>query len=250
MSDTISKAIELLQIASCPCCDGAGAYYDNHGCAWECQFCCERKQAIEALQALQSGEPIAAVRGYYNGRCIIKPLDPALVLPVGMALYAAPQPVVPEGYITPFAWMRPEDAARTMIAVEGERAEVAPDKEHGFSVPLYRCQQPAVDRNELIELLIATRTQSEGVTADLIIKLLSAGAVATPQPVVPERLAKYVAKKKAELDRYIDEFCRSEPGTNAAVWNSGYHRQHAEDLQEIIDELDALLSAGKGGEQP
>ena len=35
--------------------------------------------------------------------------------------------------------------------------------------------QPVVDRNELIELLIATRAQSEGVTADLIIKLLSAG---------------------------------------------------------------------------
>jgi hypothetical protein len=30
-------------------------------------------------------------------------------------------------------------------------------------------------REALIELLIATRTQSEGVTADLIIKLLSAG---------------------------------------------------------------------------
>ena len=36
-------------------------------------------------------------------------------------------------------------------------------------------RQPVVDRNELIELLIATRTQSEGVTADLIIKLLAVG---------------------------------------------------------------------------
>lgn len=36
-------------------------------------------------------------------------------------------------------------------------------------------RQPIVNRNDLIELLNATRTQSEGVTADLIIKLLSAG---------------------------------------------------------------------------
>ena len=35
--------------------------------------------------------------------------------------------------------------------------------------------QPTINRNDLIELLTATRTQSEGVTADLIIKLLSAG---------------------------------------------------------------------------
>jgi hypothetical protein len=120
-------------------------------------------------------KPIAAIKGWFHGECVIQALDPEVVLPAGMALYAAPQRVVPDGDITPFAWMRPEDAARTMIAVEGERAEVAPDKEHGFTVPLYRCHQPVVDRNELIELLIATRTQSEGVTADLIIKLPKAG---------------------------------------------------------------------------
>jgi hypothetical protein len=102
----------------------------------------ERKQAIEALQALQSGEPvyafrrkgfddfctcteerylelkekpntfevaifytapqpvttkpIAAVKGWFHGRCVVQALDPSLVLPAGMALYAAPQPVVPE----------------------------------------------------------------------------------------------------------------------------------------------------------
>jgi len=86
-----------------------------------------------------------------------------------------PQPVVPEGDIMPLVWMRPEDAARTMIAIECERAEVAPDKEPGFTVPLYRCPPPTVSRDDLIQLLIATRAQSEGVTADLIIKLLSAG---------------------------------------------------------------------------
>jgi nicotinamidase-related amidase len=59
---------------------------------------------------------------------------------------------------------------------------------HGNNAPAYGCNKPGdmsgtyykapqqvVDRNELIELLIATRNQSEGVTADLIIKLLPAG---------------------------------------------------------------------------
>jgi hypothetical protein len=57
MSDVISKAIELLQVASCPCCDGSGAYYDNHGGVCQCQFCYERKQAIDALQAPQPVVP-------------------------------------------------------------------------------------------------------------------------------------------------------------------------------------------------
>jgi len=50
--------------------------------------------------ALQhSGEPVAAVKGWFHGECIIQALDPEAVLPAGMALYAVPQPVVPEGYV-------------------------------------------------------------------------------------------------------------------------------------------------------
>lgn len=47
---------------------------------------------------------------------------------------------------------------------------------------LYTHQQPSVNRQDLIDLLIATRTQSEGVTADLIIKMLDA------QPAVNQQL--------------------------------------------------------------
>jgi hypothetical protein len=35
-------------------------------------------------------EPIAYVTGTYNGRFVVAPLNPAMVLPVGMAFYAAP----------------------------------------------------------------------------------------------------------------------------------------------------------------
>ena len=41
-------------------------------------------------------KPIAAVKGWFHGECVIQALDPSAVLPAGMALYAAPQPVVPE----------------------------------------------------------------------------------------------------------------------------------------------------------
>ena len=39
-------------------------------------------------------EPVARVTGYFDGRCVVAPLNTAALLPVGMALFAnaAPQP--------------------------------------------------------------------------------------------------------------------------------------------------------------
>jgi hypothetical protein len=36
-------------------------------------------------------KPVAYVTGYHQGHCVIQPTDPAVVLPVGMALYRAPR---------------------------------------------------------------------------------------------------------------------------------------------------------------
>ena len=36
-------------------------------------------------------KPVAYVTGYYQGHCVIEPIDPAVVLPVRMALYRAPE---------------------------------------------------------------------------------------------------------------------------------------------------------------
>jgi hypothetical protein len=36
-------------------------------------------------------KPVAYITGFNNGHCVIQPTDPALVLPVGTALYTAPQ---------------------------------------------------------------------------------------------------------------------------------------------------------------
>jgi len=38
-------------------------------------------------------KPVAYVTGYYRGHCVIQPIDPAVVLPVGTALYRASQPI-------------------------------------------------------------------------------------------------------------------------------------------------------------
>jgi len=35
-------------------------------------------------------KPVAYITGFHNGHCVIQPADPAVVLPVGMALYRAP----------------------------------------------------------------------------------------------------------------------------------------------------------------
>ena len=35
-------------------------------------------------------KPVGYVSGFYGGYCVIQPTDPAVVLPVGMALYRAP----------------------------------------------------------------------------------------------------------------------------------------------------------------
>jgi len=34
-------------------------------------------------------KPVAHITGFYRGHCVIQPTDPAVVLPVGMALYRA-----------------------------------------------------------------------------------------------------------------------------------------------------------------
>ena len=34
-------------------------------------------------------KPVAYITGFHNGHCVIQPTDPAVVLPVGMALYRA-----------------------------------------------------------------------------------------------------------------------------------------------------------------
>ena len=46
---------------------------------------------VDLPEAQPAQEPVAYVTGMSFGRFIVEPLNPAIVLPVGMALYSAPQ---------------------------------------------------------------------------------------------------------------------------------------------------------------
>jgi hypothetical protein len=46
----------------------------------------------QAIEQAEKQEPVAFVTGTYAGRFVVKPLNPAMVLPVNMALYTIPQP--------------------------------------------------------------------------------------------------------------------------------------------------------------
>jgi len=46
--------------------------------------------AVKAALAQPAQEPVARVTGVYGGRFTYEPINPAMLLPVGMALYAAP----------------------------------------------------------------------------------------------------------------------------------------------------------------
>ena len=51
------------------------------------------QKVLEAMQWMlkPAQEPVAYVTGMSFGRFIVEPLNPAMVLPIGMALYSAPQ---------------------------------------------------------------------------------------------------------------------------------------------------------------
>jgi hypothetical protein len=51
---------------------------------------------IRELIEGEAARPIAAVTGYHGGYCVIEPLDRAVLLPVGMALYSGAQAAVPD----------------------------------------------------------------------------------------------------------------------------------------------------------
>ena len=66
------------------------------------RFCvppAQRKTVNEAIKAIEEalakqeqGEPVAVVTGMYGGQFIVEPTNPAMVLPVNIALYTRPQP--------------------------------------------------------------------------------------------------------------------------------------------------------------
>ena len=66
---------------------------------WGGGFQAKRRMAADKLQEpceicnapKPTQEPVARVTGVYGGRFTYEPINPAMVLPVGMALYSAPK---------------------------------------------------------------------------------------------------------------------------------------------------------------
>lgn len=99
--------------------------------------------------------------------------------------------------------------------------------------------------------MAANRGELISVDRDVLCVLLGCWVAATqlpPQPpAVPDAIAEFIAKKKSEIEQYADEYCRLEPDTNAAVWDSEYHQQHEEDISEFIAELESVIAAAQQG---
>jgi hypothetical protein len=80
---------------------------------WGGGYHAKRQMAADKLQE-PAQEPVARVTGMSFGRFIVEPLNPAMVLPVGMALYSSPQ-----GNLYPCCALRTSDI-HTCIPPEEE----------------------------------------------------------------------------------------------------------------------------------
>jgi hypothetical protein len=64
-------------------------------------------------------EPVARVMGTYGGRFVCEPINPTMVLTVGMALYAAPLPVQRQP-------LTDEQIKQALISVDHETKRLPP----------------------------------------------------------------------------------------------------------------------------
>jgi len=98
-----------------------------------CNDNCNQGRTCPARSVQSQTEPIARVTGYHAGRCVIEPINPAAVLPTGMALYAHP----PTKDVEPVAWYSPKvDDCITNQRYE-LRKEMRPWESEHYTVPLF-----------------------------------------------------------------------------------------------------------------
>lgn len=83
--EAMKQALEALEIAQ----DHWRTYHGGMKSGKIDNAIASLRQAIEQYEKL---EPIAYITGTYGGRFTVKPLNPAMVLPLNMALYPGPQP--------------------------------------------------------------------------------------------------------------------------------------------------------------
>lgn len=125
--------------------------------------------------------PIAAVRGWFHGECVIQALDPEAVLPAGMALYAAPQPVVPEGYV-----LVPVEPTEKMIAASLDYNDYAQSNNEGpekFNIDIYKAMisvsdgRQAMTRDEWDALVVKAATEADLFLEIDVVPILEFGRI-------------------------------------------------------------------------
>jgi hypothetical protein len=173
----------------------------------------------EATPQPATTKPIASVKGWFHGECVIQALDPEAVLPAGMALYAARQPVVPDA-----------EALARMFHESYERLADVAGYETRLETRSFNLESP----NGRLMVLVC---------AEIRKALLSAGAVAAPQPVVDVN-QQLVEALRNVLEEAEECFLAIEE--EWGVTKSLKELEEAGKLPEpIIKARLALLSAGK-----
>lgn len=78
------------------------------------------RTALEQPQVEQ--EPVAVVTGFYGGFPVVRPLEPATVLPAGMALYTRPQNLNCEStqarLATPWGYEKPQPSRQPLTQAQ------------------------------------------------------------------------------------------------------------------------------------
>ena len=98
---------------------------------------------------------------------------------------AALQPSLPQEIQVPIAWARPTDINAAMIATRGERAEIAPDMEPGFTVPLYlypSSAQPSLQQD----------SEPENLGELLESSMVSTGEIVPDKPSHPQDVEEWI----------------------------------------------------------
>lgn len=101
-------------------------------CAWKELW---NRRSMPAMPEGYAHGPVARVTGYFDGHCVVAPLNTAVLLPVGMALFAnaAPQATA----IDRDAVIDCDMIARMQDAIEGEFDGAVIDEQHAKAILEY-----------------------------------------------------------------------------------------------------------------
>ena len=92
-------------------------------------------------------QPVAYVTGYSKGYATVQPIDPCLLMPVGMALYRSPPTINEMETVEPVAWNKyPIDTDTTREEIFRRALDGISDYERGFIDGMQEQMRRSVDK--------------------------------------------------------------------------------------------------------